>query len=439
MSHIKFPNIKAIQATFDIDIEFVGDGDSNIYYYKLQHFYPFVIGNSNNKDIFLYPDNVKINFTISSSIIPTAIPPGPTTGKPTLDDYQSEYYSLVRKLSFVETKVVINRNGIYYWSGFIDPQNKVTDYDDLSFEVTILGNIHKLKDIDPREFPADFANQVLYVDLIRDIMRMVIPEFGSVFFTSDIKCQTEFIYQGQPWLAPAQYFGDYLFRFMGPHVPYTNMLEVLKAVSNSWGCVGTIKGKDYYLIPRYYNNEPGVQVITNSDFIHNNGPSVGYSQKLIGMITTVKIYPYTNVHEDILGVVERDVDGNLKNPEEVETLEVINPGGVPPGTPTPTAQISIFVPNSIAGQGNNHWTFAPLNSFFCDADNTRKALWRVVRDSIWPLVNRNRFVYNSKLDTVNWDYHKFYRFKNNESVNLRARKISYDEFGDESEINFIEC
>lgn len=438
MSHIKFENIKAIRATFDIDIEFVDDGDNNIYYYKLQHFYPFVIGNSDNKDLFLYPDNVKINFSISASSVPTAIPPGPFTGGPTLDDYQREYYALVRKISFVETKVVIKRNGALYMHGFIDNQNKVTDYDDLSFEVTILGNIYKLKEIDPRLI--DDADEImLYVDVIRHILKQAIPDFGNVFFTSDIKNQTNVPYGSQPWAASASYFGDYTINFFGEGIPYTNLLELLIAISNSFGCVGTIKGNDYFMIPRYYNSQTGFQVITNQDILHNNGPAVAYSQKLNGMQTLVGSPPVHYTVEDILGIVEKDADGNLLKPEEVEVLRIITAGGTPPGPPSLDWPIQIWVPEFVAGIGNAHWRPSELDAFFCNADPTHKPLWRVVRDSIWPLVNHDRFVYNTMLNTINWDYHKFYKLKNNETVFFRPRRISYDEFEDVSEVSLIEC
>lgn len=131
----------------------------------------------------------------------------------------------------------------------------------------------------------------------------------------------------------------------------------------------------------------------------------------------------------------------ILNMDNIETLKMIAVGGDPPGVdgtayPLLVRNIWLYVPAFITGLGYDTWVASVRNSFYITG-GTKKALWKCVADEIWDRIKKDRMVYKTDVEGVNWEYNYYYNFEDG-SLQLRPRKISYDDTSDTTSMELIE-
>lgn len=444
-----FNNIKAIKgsgAIYDIEITF-NNSDNNDYYYKLIRLHPFVFGNNNDMDMILYPESVKIQFSLVASEVP--IPgefPNPFSSSPSRKDYESEYYRLINIISFDESLVIIKKNGSEYFRGFIDVNYKSTSYY-TDIEILILSNFTKLKDISPKTellgLNPNTDNKILYTEVAKKILQLAFPGLQNVIFESEIKATTNFTFLSEPWNAPAENLGNYIFNFVGSISPHDTMIDLIKEILQTFGCLGIVLGNSFIMQPRGYYEGAQLVTLKAEHYKMGNEPSVYYSQKIEGLVVKVRAGDVPDIfHEVHYGNVILDDEGEIKNRDELEFIIISTPGGDPPGIdgdefPLMIRNLWAWVPEHIAGIGNAQWVATKRNEFFTTNISTKAALWKIIGDGIWAVIKNSRLVFITTLIGTNYNYNRFYKLENSGNLILKIRKIAFDDFENESECDLI--
>ncbi|OQY72020.1 MAG: hypothetical protein B6D44_11005, partial [Ignavibacteriales bacterium UTCHB2] len=134
-------------------------------------------------------------------------------------------------------------------------------------------------------------------------------------------------------------------------------------------------------------------------------------------------------------------DTEILNSENVEVINLITVGGDPPGIdggtyPLLVRNIWVYVPAFITGLGYDTWVTSVRNSFYITG-GSKKPLWQCVADEIWDVIKNDRIVYQTDVEGVDWEYNYYYNFEDG-NLQLRPRKISYDDTNDTTSMELIE-
>lgn len=416
---------------FHIDIS---DELSTVYDCYPLELKPFIYGNDDDIDSVLFPGSVTMEFSL--------------LGLNGANIYsETEYFKLNSAFAFSETDVLVYKDGTEAFRGYVDPKNFKSAFEDRSFTLTVLSNFGKLKEIDPRTldyndfFTPPGEDKILYTDLILKLIQVVYPTINQVILMSNVQSETTFTLLGVPWIAGAQYFGEFNHIYIGENSKYEKASDIIKEVCSLFGSVGIVLENKFIMQSRFYYSQT-TQVIFKRQFVKDKGPTKYSSQRLDGMQVLVKPNPSNNlVYEEIYGIVEKDENDNVKNSDFVETIVMSTAGGDPPGIdgelfPLLVDNLWIFVPAFVAGIGNEQWTSSVRNSFFITG-GTKKPLWKCVADELWTLVSSNRIIYETEVDGLDWAYNKYYTFENS-TLKLRPRKISFDDVNDQTKLDLIQ-
>lgn len=412
---------------------------------------PFVYGNDEDIDTIIYPGSVSIEFSILYKVEST--PPNPFGGDFNYDSgaSESEYYRLNSALAFNDTVVTINKDDVEFLKGYVDPQGIGGSYERKSFELTILSDLGKLKDLDPRDLdPADYLSppydvspgqQVLFTDLLLTLIQEVYPSINQVVLMSDVKSETVYTLLGVPQSVGAQYFGTFNYDYIGAASRYDNAADIVKDVLAIFGAVGIVIDNKFIMQSRFYYSQTTVTILKRQ-FVKDKGPTPYSSQKLEGLYVLVMPGGTSLTYEAIYGTVETDGSYNVINSDEVETIKLIAVGGDPPGVdgtvyPLLVRNIWLYIPAFITGLGYDTWGTSVRNSFYVTG-GTQKPLWQCVADEMWDLVSQNRIVYAAEVDGVDWEYNKYYDFDAVDSPKLRPRKLYYDDTTDTTKLELIQ-
>lgn len=439
-------NLKSITPEHVFDIELtIDDGDANEYTYKMLKLHPFEYGNDEDIDTIIYPSNVKIEFTCAASDVPLHFGGG-TYGE--YRNFDKEYFSLINKFSFYDTAAIIYKDGVEEFRGFVDQKNKGGSFENKSFELTILSDFNKLKDIDPRTLDPEelltlpeeeSGNTVLFIDAIKETIKLAIPTFDTVVLISDIKSQTDF-YPADPWIAPASRFGCYSDRLWGGYTNYTNCIDLIKGICTILGCLSIYKNGVFYLISRWFKSDEEPVSLLSREFVSNSGPVPYYSKRMEGLhmeIAGNPALPSPQIHEYNYGNVEMLGD-EILNDDNVEIIEMPIIGGTSPGSPP---EIENFWILTTEEYGDPQWINSVLDSCYGGiiAYADRTALWDVIGSNIWELIQYNRLVYQLDVKGTDWQYDKFYSFEHGLDETFRARKIKYDYTTKSTNLDLIKC
>ncbi|QQS35779.1 MAG: hypothetical protein IPM56_16280 [Ignavibacteriales bacterium] len=415
----------------------VTDGDSKTYNYDGIELEPFEYGNDEDLETIIYPESVTIKFSLL-----------PDTGS--IAALDNRYVQLGRSLRLNETNVTINKNGQEHLLGFIDGKTVSSTYKNKVFQITVLSNFHKLKDIDPRTLdPNDFTTpvdvvvgpggQVLFVDLVLKLIQLVYPSVNQVILVSNIKSQTSYTILGEPWIANAQYFGDFSNNYIGSISTFTTAAQIIKEVCANFASVGILKDRKFYIQSRFYQSQSAV-VLSKELLADDAGPEPIDSTRFDGLQVIVTPAGTSAVYEELYGEVIKDENGNVKNSDNVETIQLIQQGGYPPGNegfPLLIRNLWIYVPGFVSGIGNTQFTSSLPNSFFIITGEAQKPLWKCVADAVWALIQKDRVVFGITMSALSWTYDTWYVFENT-SVYLRARKMFYDEMKTRTRMELID-
>lgn len=421
------------------------DEDENEYTFLPEKLYPFQYGNDDKIDSILYPDNVKIKFSIYDAGI----------------NVHSGYYTIIDKLSFVDSSVIVTKNGSEIFRGYIDQMNVTGEYEAKSAEITILGNFGKLKDIDPRTLdPAVIEDSTpvngaeacaFFTNAITETIKLVMPNITQTILATDLKATTTYTFLAVPYNSPADNWGDFASRIWGPFSVYGrtpedasayNCLQLIKNILASFGCVGIIKDNKFIMQSRLYF--PGnVTTLLKKYYLRSSQPEPTNQQKIDGLQMFVK--PYDTVadfyYEALYGIVKKDENGNLEEPDRVETLFLYVCGGDPPGVdgdiyPLLIRKMYCYIPGFVAGLGNEIWDLAKRNECYSSAHPTKGPVWKVVADSIWTDSSVDRLAYKLKSLGFNYEYQKFYQLENDPNA-YRPRLMAFDENNYSTELDLL--
>ncbi|NWF89096.1 MAG: hypothetical protein HXY50_06490 [Ignavibacteriaceae bacterium] len=433
---------KTPEHVFDIVLT-IDDSDSNEYTYKMRKLGEFQYGNDEDVDTILYPSNVKIEFTFTASDVPLHFGGG-TYGS--YKNFDKEYYNLINKFSFYDTAVVIDKDGVEYFRGFVDQKNKGGSFEERTIEITALSDFSKLKDIDPRTLDAEdlvtlpeheSGPVVLLLDAIRETIKLAIPTFNDIVLITDIKSQTDYN-PLDPWIADAQYFGQNSDRFWGAVTPYTTGIELIKAILSSLGCLAIMKGSTFYIISRWYVSDETPITLLVKDFVKDEGPIPYYSKKLDGLRVSMYSNPTASWYHQNYGTVEM-VGDEVINEDNVEMLTTSLIGGTTPGAPPDVETFFIRVPDGLFGDAV--WISELADSCYGGivAYADRTALWDVVGQNVWNQIQYDRLVYQLTCRGTDWEYDKYYQFENGLTETFRPRKLRFDYPAKSTILDLIKC
>ncbi|MCC7290320.1 YbaB/EbfC family nucleoid-associated protein [bacterium] len=420
------------------------DGDENTYTFLPQKLYPFQYGNDEKIDSILYPDNVRIKFSIYGAGI----------------NVHSGYYTLINKLSFIAAEVVITKNGSEYMRGYIDQMNVGGEYESRSVEVTVLGNFGKLKEIDPRTLdPDDIADSTpvngaapcaFFTEAITETIKLVMPNITQTILSTDLKATTTYTFLSVPYDSPADNWGDFAYRIWGPNSNYGatpedssvfTAAQLIKNILASFGCVGIVKDNKFIMQSRLYF--PGnVEGLLKKNYVRSSLPEPFNQQKIDGLQIFVRPNELLSVeYEALFGTVKKDENGALKEPDRVETSYFYVCGGDPPGIdgniyPLLVRKMYCYIPGFVAGIGNEIWDLAKRNECYSSVHPTKGPVWKVVADSIWSDSSIDRLAYKVKSLGFGYDYEKFYQLEDDPNA-YRPRMMSFDENTYSTELDLL--
>lgn len=395
---------------------FIEDGSNQEFVMQPVKLGEFEYGGDSDFDSVIYAESTSIEFGLFESFF--AIPLG--------------FHVLAAKLYNNETYVVIYKNNqIFFRSAILEYGDYSFDYEKMTVEITLTSCIRKLKDINLRTLnPADITYHTqygtitgaLYSNVLAKTIKLVFPEFQSVFIYSDLMAVTDFTFLGQPWHAPASYFGDVANRFWGQSCTFDKAMDLIKGIQNTLGCIGLLIGPNYYVVPRYKNPLVGVtHLISKYD---PNEPNKKVNISEIEHVTGLKPIRGLQINLRLSQKVVQVNYGNVDNLDYVEQLDMMQVGGTIPNTnPSLTWFLPVLVPEFVAGIGFAQW-LAVGNNFYTPSHPAYRALYRVIGNSLYSGV-QNRSVYRVKLLGVNYGYNVYYYLEES-GVFFKARKIVYN-------------
>ncbi|MCS7054461.1 MAG: hypothetical protein NZM09_12130 [Ignavibacterium sp.] len=364
---------------------------------------PFEYGAGNDADSIIFANTVKIKFSLTNEIVPTT----------------KKFFEIISLAMVSETSVYLYENGNpIFFKGNVDKKDFDFDFDRKTVSISLSNPLLELKNINPRLLnPNEIAEPYPYIGnlkcatfekVITKTIKLVWAEFGNTFIYSDIKADTDYPFLGQSWQAPAQYFGDVANRFWGSDSKFTNCLDLIKAIGNTLGCVGLLIGKNYYLMPRYFNiNRPVIPLENISKIQLKQGVKT-----IKGLKVNVKLAGGTYVANY----------GNVANSDYIEEIDMMHAGGNIPGT-NQAYYLPVLIPGFVAGIGNEQWV--PVsNKFYTQLVPYPRALWSMIGESIWRGIE-NRYIYNVEMFGINYSYGNYYKLPDNPTI-FKARKIKYD-------------
>jgi hypothetical protein len=419
-----FENFRAIasKSNFTIWI-YIDDGTDNYYYPRAMKLGAFFYGSKEIIDSIMYPDNVDFQFSIAKSVVPFLGTPDPfSTRENTKAEYETEYFRIIRLLKTKYNNVQILKDGTRYFAGYVDKANIIADFITKSFTFSFISNIIDLKNINPQYTTLGYdvysETKATYSEIIEKIIKLINPDLQNVEFYSNIKSLTTYSFMGQPWVAGAQYFGDYINNYFGHYSLYSNMYDLLREILNIIGAVGVMIGNIYYVCTRGYYSD-----ITTKSLQKGVKPPVmnSYQNTVKGLCTKVRTGPVSNVFYTVNnGDISDTGDG------DIETIILSAAGGMPPQGIV-ARNIWIYVPEYVAGLGNGQWVNSVVDSFFTDKLGAVHTvpLWKIVNDTIWSVCSNGRGIYNITVsDAVKPN--DFYKFDNDKDIyRIKSMKPDY--------------
>lgn len=395
---------------------FIEDGSNQEFVMQPVKLGEFEYGGDSDFDSVIYAESTSIEFGLFKSFL--AIPFG--------------FHVLASQLYKNETYVIIYKNNQFFFrSAILEHGDYSFNYEKMTVEITLTSCIRKLKDINPRTLnPADIAyptqygiiTGALFNDVLAKTIKLVYPEFQSVFIYSDLMAVTDFTFMGQPWHAPASYFGDVANRFWGQSCTFDNAMNLIKGIQNVLGCIGLLIGTNYYLVPRYSN--PSIISKPLRSKYNPAEPNKKVNVLEIEPVTGLKPIKGLQINLRLANTTVQVNYGNVDNLDYVEQLDMMQVGGTIPNTnPSLTWHLPVLVPEFIAGIGYSQWT-SVANNFYTPNHPVQRALYRVIGNALYSGF-QNRNVYRVKLLGVNYDYNVYYELEES-GLFFKARKIIYN-------------
>jgi len=292
----------------------------------------------------------------------------------------SAFYALLNKFSLNTTNVDVYKNGNLFFKGFVDKTSVEGNYEKQTINLSINSNILLLKEIDPKTLnineiitSAPGLNYTcgLLWDILTKTLRKVLPNI-NVSVHSNLITKTSVWFVTDYWEANTQCWGDAAELYYGSKSQFKDCAELVKSIVNSLGCKLIIKDYEAVVYNRWHSGLP-VNQLSNITSIQPSS-----IRKMEGLKIVFKFADSDYIAEY----------GNCNNEGNYEKMELYVAGGTLPGSGL-TAFMPVYVPDYVAGFGNEFWTIAG-NEFFTNERINYTPLWKTIADNIWANYSHNR-------------------------------------------------
>ncbi len=448
MSRLIFPDFALGQYRFQIEIA-VGDYHTEDKYYNLISLGTFNYGFNDTKDTIFYPENVTIEFTIAACQVPYIGYPNPFEGgdsSNTDEEYQKEYFNLIDSLTFRQTSVTIWKDSRIFLVGTVDAKSVSSVYGKFSVSCSILSDFAKLKKMDPRTnllgLPTNTTTRMRFSELIKTIVRSVLPHVTQIIAFSEIRFSTNFTFLGQPVPGDFSLAGGYLYDYIGSSWHHETYIDLLKDILATFGLIMFIYDDTIVLQPRwYFPSNPFV--ITDDMVISGPDATSQNALALKGLHVKCVHLNYTYVAAYDLGTVVYNSDKTVQNDSDVETVYLSQPGGTPPGMPDIALNqrnVSVWMSELYAGLNNAQWVISKPNQCYLNSSPANKAaLWKIIGDRLWQLVSTERLSFKVELLGTEYLYNPFFKHFSYPGLIFRARTASIDFSKGTSTLELLAC
>lgn len=298
------------------------------------------------------------------------------------------------------------------------------------------------RQIDPRLNPRDYnlESTMAVVEIIEDLLTSSINRYPNV---SEVIILSELEGQANTTGTPTVNFENFGIKpalYFAPDAPYNNLLQVLKQMLLSFGCMGYtgIDGK-FYITPRAKNSTAPVQLL-QKDYAETPRAKVIPPMKGLQVEVGTGLY-WQGWGLDGQRIYAQYQIGDTTDSSKVERLKFEVAGGSWPET---FASVNPPI-DYLRLWHNGSWHDAVENSFRRKKEDgnytDRTALWQLITNDYWNLINKSRM---SVQVEMSGDYTK-YGFGNDYSLQdypgkiFRLRKPKYNLIKKRAELDLIEC
>jgi len=381
--------------------------------HALVDFDGFSIGTKEPKEIYSFPGEFNLKFKV-------------------LGDNQ-KWFNVLNELKKITCTVQVHDpKGYQIFSGYVYNGNDAVrgDKKNQTITVKVVDQSYRYKTVDPRTNPYGYNLNapILITELIADILdhNVHFPFVEEVVSTCTYEAEATF--SGGSAVVPFSGFGIYPYRYFNPNSPYENVLAVLKQLLKCFGCYGYVGiDRKYHIVPRLYSGQ-------TAKLLRQRLMGDKFEPEIIPKLRGIQVYVSDGsisplqYEETSRGAVEKNADGSLKYPEEVEVLRIEQAVGTLPGG---GAASNLFLWNG------SEWATAIFNRVRRknpDGSYTAyTALWKITADDAWEIVKNDRLLFKIEAASTDnrdlisdYSMSDFYQLEEFPDKILKPRHILYN-------------
>lgn len=412
----KFP-VGDLKITFSIDsANYLGAQPQ-----KLKELGSFTIGTGNDNEVIFFPNvfEVKIKTDVEFD----------------------KWLTFLKDLRTEETLALIqDEDDKYIFRGYVQKSSVKGDMFRKTIGFRSYDQILNLKNFAASDNDLAYGNteKVKIIDILKDIFTTGTYFQDGTNYINDVVslCSYEAKIAGSPTYVGFDDFGVIPYSiYFNPASPYDTVLDVVKSILVTYGCVGYI-GTDekFYIIPRVYQNNSLVTI--------QNNEIADIDTKVMRKMEGLKIYVFTGT----LGSYQTFSYGDIiSNPDRVEEIRSDQNGGTLPSGGGGNVNLWLW--------SGGIWNDVELNYFRrknADGSYTSPtSLWRLTGDDTWAIISKDRLNYNvtlkGKFDSLTMksdlltthNPKQFYKLAQFPDEYLRPRKLKYDLNENKVEIDLL--
>jgi len=362
------------QGLYSFDLSFYSDLQYIGSKYALIDFDGFSIGTKELNEIYSFPGEFNLKFRV-------------------LGD-NDEWFSILNELKRTICRVSVSDEEMNpVFSGYVYSKNDSVKGDKKTQTITVkvVDQYYQYKEVDPRTNPYGYNldSQILITDLIADILSqdVLFPITYEVVSMCTYEAKIDPFYGSA--VVPFSGFGIKPIQYFRADAPYENVLDVLKSLLKCFGCYGYIGlDRKFYIVPRIYGGQ-------TTRLLRQRLMGDKFESEIIPRLRGIQVFvsngmvsPPAQYQETKRGVVEKNADGSLKYPEEVEVLRLEQAAGALPD--------GLLVRELFLWHEGN-WREVDYNGVRRknpDGSYTAyTALWKITADDAWEIVKNDRLLF----------------------------------------------
>jgi hypothetical protein len=342
--------------------------------YALIDFDGFSIGTKELNEIYSFPGEFNLKFRV-------------------LGD-NDEWFSILNELKRTICRVSVSDEEMNpVFSGYVYSKNDSVKGDKKTQTITVkvVDQYYQYKEVDPRTNPYGYNldSQILITELIADILSqdVLFPITYEVVSMCTYEAKIDPFYGSA--VVPFSGFGIKPIQYFRADAPYENVLDVLKSLLKCFGCYGYIGlDRKFYIVPRIYGGQ-------TTRLLRQRLMGDKFESEIIPRLRGIQVFvsngmvsPPAQYQETSRGVVEKNADGSLKYPEEVEVLRLEQAAGA---LPDGLLSRELFLWH----EGNwREVDYSGVRRKNPDGSYTAyTALWKITADDAWEIVKNDRLLF----------------------------------------------